>query len=78
MTGCSGNGKKNGKQTIGAVLVVGAGFGGMQAALDLAEVGLRVYLLERSPAIGGLMAKLDIHNRTDLMKYALRRGIIVL
>ena len=59
MIDCSGNGEKNGKQTIGAVLVVGAGIGGMQAALDLAEVGLRVYLLERSPAIGGLMAKLD-------------------
>ncbi len=44
---------------IGAVLVVGAGIGGMQAALDLANSGFKVYLLERSPAIGGIMAMLD-------------------
>jgi len=43
----------------GAVLVVGAGIGGMQASLDLAEAGLKVYLLEKSPAIGGTMAQLD-------------------
>jgi heterodisulfide reductase subunit A-like polyferredoxin len=55
----SGNGKDNGKGPIGAVLVVGAGIGGMQASLDLAEAGLKVYLLERSPAIGGIMAQLD-------------------
>jgi heterodisulfide reductase subunit A-like polyferredoxin len=47
----------NGK--IGAVLVVGGGIGGMQAALDLAESGFKVYLVERSPAIGGVMAQLD-------------------
>ena len=35
---------------VGSVLVVGAGIGGMQAALDLAEAGLKVYLAERSPA----------------------------
>ena len=44
---------------IGAVLVVGAGIGGMQAALDLAEAGFKVYLLDRAPAIGGHMAQLD-------------------
>jgi NADH:ubiquinone oxidoreductase subunit E/NAD-dependent dihydropyrimidine dehydrogenase PreA subunit len=44
---------------IGAVLVVGAGIGGMQAALDLAESGIKVYLLEKSPAIGGTMTELD-------------------
>jgi heterodisulfide reductase subunit A-like polyferredoxin len=43
----------------GAVLVVGAGIGGMQASLDLAEAGFKVFLLERSPAIGGTMAQLD-------------------
>jgi len=43
----------------GAVLVVGAGIGGMQASLDLAEAGLKVYLVEKSPAIGGVMAQLD-------------------
>ncbi|MFZ5809733.1 MAG: FAD-dependent oxidoreductase [Chloroflexota bacterium] len=47
------------KKPIGAVMVVGAGIGGMQAALDLAEAGFKVYLLERSPAIGGTMAQLD-------------------
>ena len=44
---------------IGAVLVVGAGIGGMQASLDLAEAGFKVYLLDRSPAIGGRMSQLD-------------------
>lgn len=55
----SGNGKEGRKGPIGAALVVGAGIGGMQAALDLAEAGFKVYLLERSPAIGGMMAQLD-------------------
>ncbi len=45
--------------TIGAVMVVGGGIGGMQAALDLAESGYRVYLVEEGPAIGGTMAQLD-------------------
>jgi heterodisulfide reductase subunit A-like polyferredoxin len=47
------------KQPVGAVLVVGAGIGGMQASLDLAEAGFKVYLLDRAPAIGGRMAQLD-------------------
>jgi heterodisulfide reductase subunit A-like polyferredoxin len=47
----------NGK--IGAVLVVGGGIGGMQASLDLANAGYKVYLVERSTAIGGRMAQLD-------------------
>ena len=56
----SDNGKngKNG-QTTGAVLVVGAGIGGMQASLDLADSGFKVYLADKSPAIGGIMAQLD-------------------
>src|SRR5512136_702615 len=49
----SGNGK------VGAVLVVGAGIGGMQASLDLAESGFKVYLTDSGPAIGGTMAQLD-------------------
>ncbi|MDD2695208.1 MAG: FAD-dependent oxidoreductase [Anaerolineales bacterium] len=49
----------NGKKPVGAALVVGAGIGGMQASLDLAEAGIKVTLLERSPAIGGTMAQLD-------------------
>jgi heterodisulfide reductase subunit A len=44
---------------IGAALVVGGGIGGMQAALDLAESGIKIYLVDRSPAIGGAMARLD-------------------
>jgi heterodisulfide reductase subunit A len=47
------------KEKVGAVLVVGGGIGGMQAALDLAESGFKVYLVESSPAIGGVMAQLD-------------------
>jgi heterodisulfide reductase subunit A-like polyferredoxin len=44
---------------VGAALVVGGGIGGMQAALDLANGGIKVYLAERGPAIGGVMAHLD-------------------
>jgi heterodisulfide reductase subunit A len=43
----------------GSVLVLGGGIAGMQSALDLAESGYYVYLVERSSAIGGLMAQLD-------------------
>jgi heterodisulfide reductase subunit A len=44
---------------VGAVMVVGAGIAGVQAALDLAALGFKVYLVERGPAIGGKMAQLD-------------------
>lgn len=44
---------------IGAVMMVGAGISGIQAALDLANSGFKVYLVEKGPAIGGNMAKLD-------------------
>jgi heterodisulfide reductase subunit A len=43
----------------GSVMVVGGGIAGMQAALDLANAGYYVYLVEKSPAIGGVMAQLD-------------------
>jgi heterodisulfide reductase subunit A len=46
-------------ECIGAVLVVGGGVGGVQASLDLADAGYFVYLVEHSPAIGGVMAQLD-------------------
>ena len=52
-------GKQNGNGTIGAVLVVGGGIGGIQTALDLAESGYYVYLVEKSPSIGGVMTQLD-------------------
>ncbi len=51
--------KPDRKELTGAVLVVGAGIGGIQASLDLAEAGFKVYLLDKSPAIGGVMAQLD-------------------
>jgi heterodisulfide reductase subunit A-like polyferredoxin len=44
---------------IGAVMVVGGGIGGMQAALDAAGAGFKVYLVERDISIGGVMAQLD-------------------
>jgi heterodisulfide reductase subunit A len=44
---------------FGDVMVVGGGISGIQAALDLADSGYRVYLVEKSPAIGGHMAQLD-------------------
>ena len=43
----------------GSVLVVGAGIAGMKSALDLADSGFYVHLVEKSPAIGGVMAQLD-------------------
>ena len=46
-------------QKVGAVMVVGGGIAGMQAALDLANSGFYVYLVEKSPSIGGGMAQLD-------------------
>lgn len=50
---------KTGLSPVGAVLVVGGGIAGIQASLDLAESGFKVYLVESSPAIGGRMAQLD-------------------
>ena len=50
---------KTERDKIGATLVVGGGIGGMQAALDLAESGIKVYLVDNKPAIGGVMAQLD-------------------
>ena len=44
---------------FGDVMVVGGGISGIQASLDLADSGYRVYLIEKSPAIGGHMAQLD-------------------
>jgi heterodisulfide reductase subunit A len=44
---------------FGDVLVVGGGISGIQAALDLATSGYKVYLVEKGPSIGGHMAQLD-------------------
>jgi heterodisulfide reductase subunit A len=48
-----------GNTVIGSVMIVGGGIAGMQAALDLADSGYKVYLVEKNPAIGGSMAQLD-------------------
>src|SRR5512135_2486451 len=47
------------KTPTGAAMVVGGGIAGMQAALDLADQGFKVYLVEQKSAIGGKMAQLD-------------------
>ncbi len=44
---------------VGSVMVVGGGVAGMQAALDLADSGFFVYLVEKTGAIGGAMSQLD-------------------
>jgi heterodisulfide reductase subunit A len=49
----------HGKDLVGSVMVLGGGIAGMQASLDLADSGYYVHLVEKSPAIGGVMAQLD-------------------
>ena len=44
---------------FGDVMVVGGGISGVQASLDLATAGFKVYLVDKAPAIGGHMAQLD-------------------
>jgi heterodisulfide reductase subunit A len=51
------NPDQNGK--VGAVLIVGGGISGMQAALDMADSGFKVYLVDEKSSIGGVMAQLD-------------------
>ncbi len=51
-------GKKS-DRPIGSVVVAGGGIAGMQAALDLADSGYYVYLIEKGPSIGGVMSQLD-------------------
>jgi heterodisulfide reductase subunit A len=50
---------KNKPEVIGSVMVVGGGIAGIQASLDLADSGYRVYLIEKAASIGGVMAQLD-------------------
>ena len=47
------------EKPLGSVMVVGGGIAGMQAALDLADSGYYVYMIEKSAGIGGTMAQLD-------------------
>ena len=51
--------KSLGESEFGDVMVVGGGVSGIQASLDLADSGFRVYLVDKLPAIGGHMAQLD-------------------
>ncbi len=48
-----------GQTNFGDVMVVGGGISGIQASLDLATAGFKVYLVEKGPSIGGHMAQLD-------------------
>jgi heterodisulfide reductase subunit A len=48
-----------GDSTFGDVLIVGGGISGIQASLDLATAGYKVFLVEKGPSIGGHMAQLD-------------------
>ena len=51
--------KSLGGSNFGDVMVVGGGVSGVQASLDLATAGFKVYLVDKAPAIGGHMAQLD-------------------
>jgi NADH:ubiquinone oxidoreductase subunit E len=51
--------KKSRNGNIGSVMIVGAGIAGIQSALDLADSGYKVYLVEKNPSIGGVMTQLD-------------------
>jgi len=51
--------KLRNEEVQGAVMVVGGGIAGMQAALDMANSGFYVHMIEKSPGIGGVMAQLD-------------------
>lgn len=53
------NSVNNNNNVIGAVMVVGGGIAGIQASLDLADLGYYVYLVEKRASIGGVMAQLD-------------------
>jgi heterodisulfide reductase subunit A2 len=52
-------GKSLADSNVGDVLIVGGGISGIQASLDLATAGFKVYLVEKAPSIGGHMAQLD-------------------
>ncbi len=51
--------KNSNDNNFGDVLIVGGGVSGIQASLDLATAGFKVYLVEKAPSIGGHMAQLD-------------------
>ncbi len=47
------------EKVLGSVMVVGGGIAGMQASIDLADSGYLVHVVEKSPAVGGVMSELD-------------------
>ena len=49
----------NNNKVVGSVMVVGGGIAGIQASLDLSDLGYYVYLVEKKASIGGVMAQLD-------------------
>ena len=51
--------ESHGNKNFGDVMVVGGGISGIQASLDMAAAGFKVYLVEKGPSIGGHMAQLD-------------------
>ncbi len=51
--------KSRGDSNFGDVMVVGGGISGIQASLDLATTGFKVFMVEKAPSIGGHMAQLD-------------------
>ena len=51
--------KKGNNTKRGSVLIAGGGIGGMQAALDLADSGFKVHMIQKDPSIGGTMSMLD-------------------
>ena len=53
------SGLQPGEKNRGDVMVVGGGISGIQASLDLAEMGFKVYLVDKAPALGGKMAQID-------------------
>ena len=76
---------------VNAVLVIGAGVGGIRASLDLAESGFKVYLTDRSPGIGGTLSQLDswfpdnqcelckllpVFNRDECSQFCLRHDLM--
>jgi heterodisulfide reductase subunit A len=52
-------GKRLAESNFGDVMVIGGGVSGVQASLDLAASGFKVYLVDKAPALGGHMAQLD-------------------
>ena len=64
------------ESNFGDVMVVGGGISGIQASLDLAASGFKVYLVEKAPAIGGHMAQLDktFPPTTVLCEFSLQTG----